>query len=647
MTVSEHFKAPAKAPGNAVPLHFGPSERWLFGWYHPPASTALMSAPRSAGVVLCNPIGDDFIRSHRTFRHLAERLASIGFAVLRFDFHGTGDSSGDERLPNRVSTWIADIGLAIGELRTRSGASAIGVVGLRLGASLAMVAAAQRGGVESLVLWSPYSSGAAYVAESLRLHKMHKMIEPHSFAGGPSQYADGDEALGFFLTRETCASLAAIDLLTFPMASASSASSSFSELSGSAKSSAFSESLAVPPFSKSSKSSEFSEILAPVAKRALIISTTGAHSEAPLAARLRETRVETDLRYLPGHKFLIATPHNSEVPTPIIDAIAGWLDGAHPPASDLPGLPASADRSPVERCDGEEPIRFGDQGRRFAILGRPSVTLPAERPAILLVSAGCVHRIGPHRLYTNLARRWVRLGFPVLRVDLSGIGDSAAAVGCPENLCYPRDALLDVNEAMALVRDRLGVRRFIIAGLCSGGDIAFRVGLDDRRVVAAVMMNPRTFYVSDPEMVAAYQRARLYQSSFLRPGRWMTAVRGEVDFRRAVRLLLPTVKNVIQPRLQRLIERAHPEGQPAQTDVPGCLRLMAERGVDTLLVVSEHDPGIEFVDERFGDRMRALDGLRGFRRAEIKGTDHTFTSTWAQGHVADLITDHLAARFLA
>jgi hypothetical protein len=52
------------------------------------------------------------------------------------------------------------------------------------------------------------------------------------------------------------------------------------------------------------------------------------------------------------------------------------------------------------------------------------------------------------------------------------------------------------------------------------------------------------------------------------------------------------------------------------------------------------------VDTHFGDAMRALRAVPGFRRETVRGTDHTFTSLWAQRHVADLLTDHLARRHL-
>ncbi|MEO6419047.1 MAG: hypothetical protein ABIP39_06555, partial [Polyangiaceae bacterium] len=82
------------------------------------------------------------------------------------------------------------------------------------------------------------------------------------------------------------------------------------------------------------------------------------------------------------------------------------------------------------------------------------------------------------------------------------------------------------------------------------------------------------------------------------------------------------------------------------TDVPACLRAMAERGVDTLLIASVNDPGVDYVDAHFARGMRALDEVSNFRREDLKGTDHTFTSVWSQDFVMETITDHLTRRHL-
>lgn len=577
---------PASRP--TMPFYFGSDDSPLFGWYHPPAGPA-----RRAGVVVCNPIGDDYIRAHRALRHLAERLAEAGLPVVRFDFHGTGDSAGDERDHGRVGTWIADIGRAVDELRRRSGVTEVLLAGLRMGATLAATAAAERGDIDGVILWSPYRSGRAYVDETTRLHKMHKMLEPQSFAAEPRDWQPGGaEALGFLLTAETVADLEHIDLMTMGRPS----------------------------------------------RRALLVDAGNVASEEGIAAHLRATGVEVDYRHVPGHKFLITSPHLATLPEPVLDAVLAW---ARPKYADPMPLPPPVDCAPMATRFFEEPVRFGRGGALFGILTRPPEELrDRERPALLLLSAGTVHRIGPHRFYVKLARRWARLGFHVLRVDLSGIGDSAAVADCPENLCYPKSAIADVQAAMDALGRILDVRRFVLMGLCSGGDLTFQTGLRDARVAGAVIINPRTFCVHDLELVENYKRARFYFDALLDRQRLRRLLRGDVALRQALGLVLSNIRRIW--RHQRRLQS--PDGPI--NDVPSCLRTMADGGVDTLLVASEHDPGVEYVDRHFGRGMRALAGVTNFRRADFPGTDHTFTSLFAQEQVAAAISDHLTRRYL-
>ncbi|HEY2743923.1 MAG TPA: alpha/beta hydrolase [Polyangia bacterium] len=555
-----------------LPIHFGSAAEPLFGWFHAPRAPA-----RGAGIVVCHPIGDDYVRAHRALRHLAERLQRAGFAVLRFDFGGTGDSAGDERGVERVRGWIGDVGRAVDELRARAGVDEVCVIGARLGATLAAVAAAERGDVAALALWSAYLDGRAYVDETTRLYKMHKLLEPRSFAAEPRDWQPGGaEALGFLLTPATVAALGGVDLRALPRP----------------------------------------------APRVLVVGAGAASPQAALAERLSLVGAETTYERVPSDRFLIMVPHEASLPTAALEAIVGWVAARWPLRSARPlRKPAPA----TMRATNEAPLSFGDGGRLFGILTRAE-TPADERPAIVLLSAGTVHRIGPHRLYVMLARRWARLGFAVMRMDLSGIGDSLATAGASENLCYPDGAIAEVRTAMSAL-ERGGVaRRFILGGLCSGGDLTFQTALADARVVGALIMNPRTFCVHDLALVEREQRARDHLSS-LRGRRPLR----QILERETLGALLTNVRRLMRARSTRMID-----------DVPARLRELADRGVDTLLVKSDHDPGVEFVDRHFARQMRALDGLPRFRRVDLAGTDHTFTSLFAQELLATALGDHLA-----
>ena len=100
----------ACAPG-AVPIAFGEAHTRCFGWYHAPSQPA-----RATGVVLCRPVGYEGTCAYETYTQLAERLADDGFAAIRFDYHGTGDSIGSDADPDRVAAWRACIASALEEI---------------------------------------------------------------------------------------------------------------------------------------------------------------------------------------------------------------------------------------------------------------------------------------------------------------------------------------------------------------------------------------------------------------------------------------------------------------------------------------------------------------------------------------------------
>lgn len=173
--------------------------------------------PRGAAVLLCNPFGEEAVRAHRAYRVLARRLDEAGYPTMRFDYAGTGDSSG-EAGEHGIADWLADIAAAADALRADSGQSRIVVIGLRLGASLAVLAA-QRGLLRAghLLLWDPVVDGAGYLRDLERAHRDYLRSELGAAApaddGGPLA-----EALGAPLTPSLRAELVAIDLAAAPPA---------------------------------------------------------------------------------------------------------------------------------------------------------------------------------------------------------------------------------------------------------------------------------------------------------------------------------------------------------------------------------------------------------------------------------------------
>ena len=112
----------------------------------------------------------------------------------------------------------------------------------------------------------------------------------------------------------------------------------------------------------------------------------------------------------------------------------------------------------------EQVFRFGTGDQLLGVLKRPS-SIDNELPIAIILNAGIVHRVGPFRLHVDLARVLANRGFSSLRMDLSGLGDSAIRTDVPEGTDR---AMLDVRDAMDALEAELGADRFVPIGLCSG-----------------------------------------------------------------------------------------------------------------------------------------------------------------------------------
>ncbi|PZQ33140.1 MAG: alpha/beta hydrolase [Stenotrophomonas acidaminiphila] len=112
------------------------------------------------------------------------------------------------------------------------------------------------------------------------------------------------------------------------------------------------------------------------------------------------------------------------------------------------------------------------------------LTLPEQRQhsvAVILLNAGFIHRAGPYRMGTRLARLLGDAGYPVLRFDLPGIGDSIDLADRPET-----DVIRGVLDAVA---KQTGCQRFVIGGLCAAADAGWKVAVADPRVEGLILLD--------------------------------------------------------------------------------------------------------------------------------------------------------------
>lgn len=406
------------------PIWFGSESRPLFGWWHGPDD-----GRARAGVVICPPLGYEYLQSHRALRLLAETLADRGFCAVRFDYDGTGDSAGDDSDAHRLQAWTSTIRSALALVRRHAHEQVV-LVGMRFGATMAASVAAEDRRVDQLVLWDPCASGRSYLAEQRAMCPP----SPESMVGS----SDGSfYGIGVVYESETVTDIGRMDIAScaFPLAR---------------------RVLVLTRRDRPSDTSIFGQFLA---------SETLQHGEA------------TGQLELMDH-----VPPAQRLPGAAVEGIVAWLSEGtgsrprrvHPPD---PAAPRVVGGDENGRPILETPVVVPPAGL-FGILTEPVAREPTSSgPTAVLLNAGNQHHVGPARAWVRLARRWAATtGIRSLRVDLSGLGDSPFRQTAGPWTCNKAEAFDDVLDAArwASPDDPSNV---VLVGLCSSGYQALESGL--------------------------------------------------------------------------------------------------------------------------------------------------------------------------
>ena len=601
----------ATGAGSAVPLYFESAAHRLFAWLHRPA---VQAAP-GLGLVICKPFGYDALCAHRSMRAFAEAAVQLGVPALRFDYRGTGDSDDTDPAADQIDLWRQDVVAAVSELRRQTGVQRVCLLGFRLGALLAILAAAGSEAVEAVMVVAPVLSGRRYLRE-LRTTQL-AAAEPGTVIRNDPQApgAGAMEVSGFSLSAATVAHLSQLDL---------------------------------------SAPGE------PPASDVLIIDRDDLPGARGWSESLAALGVRTRYVALPGFVEMVMTaPHLAVIPQSMLAAMREWLrslQGAvsapspggaesHPgrgePRAPAPVLTLS-NESASEAAPSEHPVLLGAQRTLFGIVTKPAADEPRRR-AVILLNAGATYHIGSGRVYVSLARRWARRGYVVLRMDLAGLGDSATRPGEPDNEVFPPAALEDVRTALEFLRQHYQVREFAVGGLCSAAYHALRAAVAGLPVNRLLMVNPQNFVWNEAEMrgdlAEVVRDFGGYRESVLSAAAWKRVLRGQVNVRRVVGVYLHRVRIALQSAARDVARQLRIR---LPNDVGSQLEEIAARGVRVVFVFARGDPGIELLRIQGGSAVKRL-GDRCHVHI-VDSADHTFTQSRARAILEQILSDELFVR---
>jgi pimeloyl-ACP methyl ester carboxylesterase len=562
-----------------------------FGWLHAPRGGV-----GRVGVVICPSLMQDALVSHVSLRLLADKLAEAGYWVLRFDYPGTGDSAaeGDIEPPEgHWRAWQESVNGAADWLRATTGAVELVLCGLRIGATLATLVAAERADVAGVIQLAPVVRGNSYVRQLLVQAQIQtgKALPP-------------DQDLAFYEFRfspRTLDEMRAVDLRKLRMQSG--------------------QKIAVYPRADSKLVDEC---------------TAAWNAQGTQVVRGDWPKLEPMMRHNIIDEHTLAD----------FEDVIAWLsravpyDATHRAVVPQPGVATLK----LPGCV-EQPMYFGRRGRLFGILCQPESGRPDM--AVIMTNSGRDPHYGSCRQSVTLARRLARAGVASLRMDFAGLGDSLGSVG-REHLLTPmfeQDRLPDIKGALDAL-ERLGYRRFALQGLCAGAYHSFTAGLSDPRVNALLLVNIPLFTLPGQEVMnyltyrgstLAHYVRRLFSLSGL-----MRLITGRVRLGNIVRTQITQAQVRAQAKVQDVASKV---GMADRRSIAN--RAMAElsaRSVRTLFLFSEGQGEIDAFAQEFGAQGEGLKSYPGSEMHIIEHMDHDMTQQPGRSVGQALMVNFVAPR---
>ena len=243
-----------------------------------------------------------------------------------------------------------------------------------------------------------------------------------------------------------------------------------------------------------------------------------------------------------------------------------------------------------------------------------------------MVVGGPQYRVGSHRQFVLLARTLAAAGYPVLRFDFAGMGDSA---GEPQEFQNTAPAIgAAIN---ALQQHQAAVKNIVLWGLCDGASAAllYAQATHDARLAGLCLLNP---WVRSPATLARTQLKHYYRQRFTDKAFWVKLLQARIGLK-SLRHALNNLKLVFTRTSPRSPASFQDKMALAWQDFPGAL----------LLVLSGQDlVAKEFLDVTQSDSAwsKAWAHPR-LRYAHLPEANHTFSNHEARQTVAHLTLDWL------
>ena len=279
----------------------------------------------------------------------------------------------------------------------------------------------------------------------------------------------------------------------------------------------------------------------------------------------------------------------------------------------------------------ERHVRFTNRGDTLlGVLFTPDDERRKRDAGIVFLHGWAGYRIGPHQMFTKMARRACAMGFPCLAFDFRGRGDSEGDAAKASISTMVSDA----QKACRVLHDESSVAGLALVGVCSGAEVALGAGAIIPQVDAMVLWSVPQVAADRAHADRAKRLAifREYGRKLLRAETWRKLFGGALNL------------GMVRKAILRGGKGEGEESAPEDREIDWRRRFIEFRG-EILYIYGTNDPTTP-------DCLAYYDSLskqagRTFRSHLIEGANHSFYSLKWEAEVLGQSLGWLDARYPA
>ncbi|MBI3921840.1 MAG: alpha/beta fold hydrolase [Armatimonadetes bacterium] len=205
----------------------------------------------------------------------------------------------------------------------------------------------------------------------------------------------------------------------------------------------------------------------------------------------------------------------------------------------------------------QRPVSFeSGQTRLFGLLQEPEQdgNRREQEVGVVFSHGWSGYRVGPHQMFVHAARSFALEGFPSLRFDFRGRGDSEGALE-EANLITMVE---DMRAAVECLLSNTQVRQVILLGICSGAEVAYGAAACHPAVAGLALWSAPVFWAEaatrqevNVAQIEARKKAHYlkdYARKLFSPTTWKKLIAGKLQFGLIGRVLLGRRKSSLEVR---------------------------------------------------------------------------------------------------